>query len=316
MAPDKDDKYQIEAGSRIKAPAEFSSNAEFRPQVSRLSGKWVDDRGRKWGLAERCCRKKARLRIDSPRSPVTHRAPWVVRGNCQRGSGWPFCSNQTPYPGKLPRSPGARRGLHGGCLPPLHEWRGDRAGKKSNAWSTQPPIGSGKPRAAEPTTPVSNRTVPSIVQCSKGSAIRETFGSIVHHPGACRDAARDSGLRCFRTLPLSRHSTALFRAGVTRLRAFLAMICVVLHALVTARLADIGAQRTNVRRKIAAACHGCGGQSTDRRAVDIGANASGHHGRIGFCQTCRRTMITDFGATVTRCNAAGILLMSHSSFLD
>ena len=114
---------------------------------------------------------------------------------------------------------------------------------------------------------------------------------------------------------LSRHLATLFRAGKTCLRAFLTMTGVMLAALFTARLANIGAQSADVRGKLAAARHGGGREPADRRAVHIRTNTVGHHGRIGFCQACSRTMITHFGATVAGCNAVGILLMSHGHIL-
>jgi hypothetical protein len=81
-----------------------------------------------------------------------------------------------------------------------------------------------------------------------------------------------------------RHSSTSFRAVAASFGAGLTVLGLVLLTFRTARVADLGAKRTQLARECAARSHELCGQATDRRAVAVESNAVGHHLDVGFAE--------------------------------
>ena len=76
------------------------------------------------------------------------------------------------------------------------------------------------------------------------------------------------------------------------------MLHLVLGALVTARLADLGAKLAERSGEFAAPGHEGGSQATDLCAVHVECDAARHHLDVVFLQAGRRTHVAGVGAGV------------------
>src|SRR5947209_7229412 len=104
--------------------------------------------------------------------------------------------------------------------------------------------------------------------------------------------ALTSGPRIVRPLALARRPaadrlddpTAFVGTPAARGRAALAMLMLVTRALGRARRADLPAEPTRLVHELAAAGHEARGHAAQRRAVQIGPDARGHHPDVVLAQ--------------------------------
>jgi hypothetical protein len=107
------------------------------------------------------------------------------------------------------------------------------------------------------------------------------------------------------------HLAALFGTLVAGLGAFLAMLHLVLGALVTTGLADVGAQAANGFGMFAATGHqGCS-QRADLGAIHVQRDASSHRLHVLLLQARSSAVIAGHCASVARFDAGIEFLMRH-----
>lgn len=94
------------------------------------------------------------------------------------------------------------------------------------------------------------------------------------------------------------------------------MIVLVLLALCTAGVTDLGAKATQSRSELRATTHPAGSRPADFGAVPIQSNALGHHLHVFLAKTCRSTVLAFLRTLNAGCDAGLKMFVGHSSVLS
>jgi hypothetical protein len=105
------------------------------------------------------------------------------------------------------------------------------------------------------------------------------------------------------------HNAADLRALAACARTFLTMIVVMLRALFSARVADLGAYVTNAFREVGAASHLTCRQQANVGAAPIELDAASHHFHIVFVQACGRAVFAGDGAFLARGDTVVVIVV-------
>jgi hypothetical protein len=132
------------------------------------------------------------------------------------------------------------------------------------------------------------------------------------------DAGKKSpGTGCLfsKSLGCRAHPATLFGTAPAEGSAILAVLCLMLGALVTARLAHLGTELAKRSSEITAPSHEGGSQTTNLGAVHVERDTARHHLDVVFMQAGRRAHIACVGTGVASFDTRLILLL-HDVLLE
>ena len=113
----------------------------------------------------------------------------------------------------------------------------------------------------------------------------------------------------------SSERTSPMRSTAAHIGAFLAVAHGMFCTLLAAPYTDFCAQAKNLLHGLASARHCRGGQSEDRRTIDVQRDAAGHRLGVLLLETGRGTMVAGCCAIVAGLNARRILFVGHGGLL-